>query len=280
MSLVLITGDGPEHRYVANAILAVHDARAIFLCDPPKRRSWKSVLRRSRREFVDKALRQLYLRAICDHERRQASLRGVLGKKAEAFDRQDLLVPVGAPKDGVLAAKVAEIGPDIIAVYGTGIIPDGILNLARNVALNMHTGLSPWYRGAACAFWPIVEGKPDMVGATVHECTSKVDGGKIFFRERALLYRGDDLHAVFGRAVAVGAKGYTDVISRVVDGDLTGEMQDLNVGKEYRGAMLGLQAELAARRSLRRLARSWPEGKATGSDSAAVSGDARLGGFQ
>ena len=153
------------------------------------------------------------------------------------------------------------------------------MNLARDIALNMHTGLSPWYRGAACAFWPIVEGKPEMVGATVHECTSKVDGGRIFFRERAHLYRGDDLHAVFGRAVAVGAQGYADVISRVVNGDLEGEMQDLTVGKEYRGAMLGLQAELAARRSLRRLARSWPE-PATGLDSAAVPGGDRLAGFQ
>ncbi len=259
MSLVLITGTGPEHRYVANAILAAHDVQAIFLCELPKRRSWKAVLRKSRLEFVDKTLRQLYLRAINDGGRREASLRRVLGRQAEVFDREDLLAPVGRPKDGVLAQKIAEVGPDVIAVYGTGIVPDNVLCQARNVALNMHTGLSPWYRGAACAFWPIVDGKPEMVGATVHECTSKVDGGHIFFRGRAPLYRGDDLHAIFARAVAVGAKGYVEAISRAKVGALAGEPQDLTVGQEFRGAMLGFRAEWAARQSLRRLSPTWPE---------------------
>ena len=189
--------------------------------------------------------------------RREESLHRVLGRSAQAFHREDLLVPVGRPKDGVLARRVAEIDPDIIAVYGTGIVPDNVLRLARNVALNMHTGLSPWYRGVACAFWPIVDGKPEMVGATVHECTSKVDGGHIFFRQRAPLYRGDDLHAIFARAVAVGAMGYVEVISRASNGELAGERQDLTIGREFRGNMLGLRAELAARRSLRRLSPTW-----------------------
>lgn len=258
MSIVLITGDGPEHRYVANTILADHGIAAIFVCDQPKRQSSMPVLRKSLIEFIDKALRQLYLKAIGDHGRRNASLHRVLGKKAEAFDRDDLLVPVGRPKDGLLAERVAEINPSIIAVYGTGIIPDSVLVLAQNIALNMHTGLSPWYRGTACTFWPIVEGRPEMVGATVHNCTSDVDGGDIFFRKSARLYRGDDLHAIFGRAVEVGAKGYSEVIARATAGTLVGKPQDLSVAKEYRGAMLGFKAELAARHSLRRLSKGWP----------------------
>jgi methionyl-tRNA formyltransferase len=259
MTLVLLTADGPEHRYVANRILAAHPIAAILLCDPAPRRSWRTVLRRSPRQFADKALRQLYLRAIGDASARRAGLRRVLGPQSDAFARPDLLVPVGPAKGPLLLRKLAEIRPRIIAVYGTSVIPLSVLQMAEGIALNMHTGLSPWYRGAACAFWPIVEGEADKVGATVHECTPELDGGRIFFRERARIYRGDDLHAIFARAVKTGARGYVEVIGRALEGSLEGEPQDLRTGREYRGAMRGLAAEIAARRALRRLARDLPE---------------------
>ena len=259
MSLVLITGEGPEHRYVANRILAAHAVAAILLCAPAPRRSSRRLLRASPRAFADKALRRLYLRAIGDASARRASLRRILGPESEAFCRPDLLVPVGPAKGPLLAQKVAELRPEIIAVYGTGVIPSAILQMAGGIALNMHTGLSPWYRGTACAFWPIVEGRADRIGATVHECTPELDGGRIFFREQARIYRGDDLHAIFARAVRTGARGYVEVIGRALQGRLEGEPQDLGLGREYRGAMLGLGAEISARRALRRLARDLPE---------------------
>lgn len=255
MSIVLVTGSGAEHRYVANTILAEHDVAAILVCDPPRRRSWARVLQKSPLRFADKALKALYLKMIGDRETRTRSLRKVLGDASDGFARPDLVVPVGKPRDGLLAKEVARIKPDIIAVYGTGIIDDDVLRMAQRVALNMHTGLSPWYRGVSCAVWPIIDMKPDMVGATVHECTSDVDGGRIFFRQAARIAPDDDLHAVFARAVAVGAAGYARVIADAKAGTLTGEPQDLSVGKEYRGDMLGLGTELRARRALRRLHR-------------------------
>lgn len=253
MKLVIITGDGPEHHYVANKISARHEVTAILVCEPPRRRSWREVLRSSPGRFFDKALRTLYLTIIRDRDARRESLVRVLGPESAAFARPDLVMRVGRPKDGALARKVAEFSPDVIAVYGTGIIPDEVLALASSVALNMHTGLSPWYRGVACAFWPLVENEPDKVGATVHECTSAVDGGSIFFSGRAEFYHGDDLHSVFARAVKVGATGYCEVIERAAAGNLAGRPQDMSLGREYRGAELGFRAERAARRSLRRL---------------------------
>ena len=259
MTLVLITADGPEHRYVANRILAAHDVAAILLCDPAPRRSWRKVLQKSPRRFAGKALRQLYLRAIGDAAARRAGLRRVLGPDSDAFARPELLAPVGPARGPLLLRKLAEIRPGVIAVYGTSVIPPPVLRMAEEIALNMHTGLSPWYRGTACAFWPVVEGQLDRIGATVHECTPELDGGRIFFRERARIFRGDDLHAIFARAVQTGARGYVEVIGRALQRRLEGEPQDLRLGREYRGDMRGLAAEIAARRALRRLAPGLPE---------------------
>lgn len=268
MSLVVITADGLEHHYVSNQILAQQDVKAILVCDPPLRRSWTKTLRRSPRRFFDKFLRKAYLQAIGDAKARSVSLKRVLGQQCESFDCENLVVRVGLPKSGALKKKVEEIQPDVIAIYGTGIIPGDVLSLSKNISLNMHTGLSPWYRGTACAFWPIFDGKPEFVGATVHECTNVVDGGKIFFSSRADLFFGDDLHSVFARSVKVGAEGYVEVIGKALADKLVGTRQDLSVGKEYNGAMLGFWAEWNARRSLRQLSKTWPKEEAPRPDSA------------
>lgn len=257
MSLAIITGDGPEHKYVANRICAAHDVTRIFVCDASPRRKWHKVLTKNPARFVDKTLRKLYLSAIGDAADRQKSLLRVFGASSQSFARSDLVTPVGRPKSGSLLKDIKALKPDIIAVYGTGLIPDDVLGEARVVALNMHTGLSPWYRGTACAFWPILERKPELVGATVHECTAVVDGGRIFFSAPARVFRGDDLHAVFARAVETGAAGYVKVIADAQGGNLHGEAQNLTCGREYKGDMLGISAELAARRALRQMSPAW-----------------------
>jgi methionyl-tRNA formyltransferase len=250
--LVIVTGDGPEHRFIVNRILRDHPVAAILLCDPPPRRSWKATLRASPRRFLDKALRQLFLRLIGDARAREAALARFLGPASTGFDRPDLVIRVGRPKTGDLARRIADLTPEVIAVYGTGLIPARVLAQARTIALNLHTGLSPWYRGTACALWPLVDCRPDMIGATVHECTAVLDGGRIFFRQAADISAAADLHEVFALAVRAGADGYAETIGRALSGTLSGEPQDLSVGREYHGAELGIWAELAARRGLRR----------------------------
>jgi methionyl-tRNA formyltransferase len=122
----------------------------------------------------------------------------------------------------------------------------------------MHTGISPYYRGAACAFWPIHEGEPEKVGATVHECTSAIDGGEIYMTAQAPLFRGDGVHAVFARAAKVGADCYARVVDDAIHDRLAGRSQDLSEGREFRGAMRSLVAEVLTRWRLRKMRRSWP----------------------
>ncbi len=255
MGIVIVTADGLEHRYVANALTAQFEIDAILICDPALPRSWKSILLKDPFTFLDKLGRKAFLMLIGDRAARARSIAKVLGPQAERFDRPKLVRRVGRAKAGALASVVAELAPDILVIYGTSIIPDDILRLPKRVALNMHTGLSPDYRGVSCAFWPISDGRPDMVGATVHECTPEVDGGQIYFRKAATLQVGDDLHAIFARAVLVGAQGYVETVRDFLAGDPEGKVQDLSQGREFRGNQIGLRSEIATRLGLRKLRR-------------------------
>ncbi|MDP6174409.1 MAG: hypothetical protein QGF09_09605, partial [Rhodospirillales bacterium] len=48
-------------------------------------------------------------------------------------------------------------------------------------ALNIHMGVSPYYRGNSCNFWPLYDGRPDMVGATIHLLSAGLDSGAILY---------------------------------------------------------------------------------------------------
>jgi len=65
-----------------------------------------------------------------------------------------------------------------------------------------------------------------MVGATVHECTKDIDGGKIFGTTRAELSPDDDVFSVFARSVIAGADLYLRIVRELLAGRLTGVQQE------------------------------------------------------
>jgi methionyl-tRNA formyltransferase len=139
----------------------------------------------------------------------------------------------------------------VILVYGTGIVGGKILSLARKIALNMHTGVSPYYRGADCAFWPLHNRELHMLGATVHECTKEVDGGRIFGITRAQLSAADGLFCVLARCVVAGADLYAAKVRELTEHGLDGVTQDFSIGTEYKAHMRGLRAEWKVRQDIK-----------------------------
>jgi methionyl-tRNA formyltransferase len=228
----------------------------------------KAALRRAFRGGIRRGLGRLayfaFRKAARDEQRHDAALRHVLGEEETAeFAGGDRMIRVDGINSSSALEEVRRLNPDALLVYGTAIVGDQMLALARDMAFNLHTGISPRYRGTDCAFWPVVNGEPQWIGATAHECTADVDGGRIFGIARADWLPEDRIHELFARAVATGADLYVETVRRYVnDGTLAGEAQDLCTGREYRGYMRTLWPELRARWALRRgmLSRMSPEG--------------------
>ena len=251
--LVVVTGSGPEHRYVANRLCLAAPVHAVVVDVSVRRPSLRRAFRGGTRRGVGRLALQLLLRAARDDAARDAALRGVLGDDLTAsFLAEDRVVRVPGVNSAEALAVIARAEPDALLVYGTTIVGDEVLRQARDLAFNMHSGMSPRYRGTDCAFWPVVEGEPEWIGATVHECTAAVDGGPVFAVAAAEWKSDDRLHELFARAVLKGADLYVEVVGRYLAGRFDGEPQDLSVGREYRGYMRTLVPEVRARWRLRR----------------------------
>ncbi len=74
------------------------------------------------------------------------------------------------------------LSSDYYVVFGSSYIKGELCDfLVANRAINIHMGLSPWYRGSSCNFWALYDRRPDMVGATIHLLSAGLDSGAILF---------------------------------------------------------------------------------------------------
>jgi len=71
---------------------------------------------------------------------------------------------------------------DFYIVFGSSFIKGDLCDfLIEKKAINIHMGLSPFYRGSSCNFWALYDGRPDYVGATIHLLSKELDSGDILF---------------------------------------------------------------------------------------------------
>jgi methionyl-tRNA formyltransferase len=272
--VIVITGDGLEHHYVANKLVSKIPLAGIVVDHGKPVSATEKVRRYFRRYTMRQLLSRVWLALLrkawgggANHW--QASL-SIFGREnCLEFLHPELLHHVHGINTPEGVREVASLEPDVILVYGTGIVGGKVLSLARTIALNMHTGISPYYRGCDCGFWPLHNQELHMLGATVHECVKDVDGGRIFGTTGIQLYADDDLFAVFARCVDAGAALYVRKAQELLEHGLEGTPQDLSIGMEYKAVMRDARAERKVRGSIRAgMIRRYVESNKERSDSA------------
>ena len=92
-------------------------------------------------------------------------------------------------------ALLNQLNPDLIIVNGTRIISKKTLESVHSTFINIHTGITPAFRGVHGGYWAVATGKKDLFGTTVHYVDPGVDTGgiieQVFIeppKERQFLY--------------------------------------------------------------------------------------------
>jgi methionyl-tRNA formyltransferase len=76
--------------------------------------------------------------------------------------------------------QIGELRPDWILINSYSmLLPEEVLSIPRNGALNIHGALLPRYRGANPTQWAIIRGERET-GVTLHRAVATCDAGEIF----------------------------------------------------------------------------------------------------
>lgn len=135
-----------------------------------------------------------------------------------------------------LVAEILEEGVEIIFLFGTVLLKEGWLNAFPNRIINLHLGLSPFYRGSATLFWPFVQDELECVGTTVHLAVAEVDAGPILERIKPDFQVGDTYYTITNRLIRQSIDALPDIAFRYLAGELVPIPQAVTGERAWRKA--------------------------------------------
>ena len=100
-----------------------------------------------------------------------------------------------------LINEIVKIKPDFIISYGCSIIKNKLISIFHRKFINIHLGLSPYYRGSGTNIWPIINNELQFIGITYMFIDRGIDTGKIIHQTRADIKKGDSLHKIGNRLI-------------------------------------------------------------------------------
>jgi phosphoribosylglycinamide formyltransferase 1 len=108
---------------------------------------------------------------------------------------------------------VKKFQPDLMIVFGSSIIREPYLSLlAPGRFINLHLGLSPYYRGSGTNFWPFVNEELQFVGSTILHLDSGIDTGDIICHVLPKIELKDDVHTIGCKVIQESVKQLSKII--------------------------------------------------------------------
>jgi len=109
--------------------------------------------------------------------------------------------------------------PDIIVVNGTRIISKKILQSTNAVFVNMHVGITPYYRGSHGGYWALRNRDAANFGTTIHLIDAGVDTGAVLKQVFIKPDEHDNFASYPVLQVAVGIGALKEVLTNMIAGN-------------------------------------------------------------
>lgn len=189
--VIILTGDEKRHEFFRKYMGASRHFQVL-----------KSYCEQSEPERIIKSGSTSELRRIHLESRKQTELDffGVFTEKIQDHSNPKF-IPRGLINDPKIQEEIILLNPDYILSYGCSIIKGDLISAFPNRFINIHLGLSPYYRGSGTNYWPLVNEEPQFVGTTFMYIDEGVDTGQIIHQIRGRIYPLDTVHTIGNRLI-------------------------------------------------------------------------------
>jgi methionyl-tRNA formyltransferase len=129
-------------------------------------------------------------------------------------------------RDGRLAAELAALRPDVLAVAAYGrILGRDLLELAPHGAINVHGSLLPKYRGAAPVQWAVANGERET-GVSIMQMDEGLDTGDVLLQRALAIGPDDTAESLAPRLAALGGEALVEALALAAAGAILPVRQD------------------------------------------------------
>jgi folate-dependent phosphoribosylglycinamide formyltransferase PurN len=203
IKIVLLTSDKLRHIWLANQLAKNFNLAGIV--SEPKSEFYRKVSHESwviNKHFILNELHEkLYFGDIEDFP---------------ACER--LSVKRNDMNDKELIEWVRAKTPDIIMLFGTSLLKELWFENFGDRIINMHLGLSPYYKGSGTNYWPLVNRVPEYVGATIHVTNLDIDSGDIICQIRPEIAITDNPYDIGMKTIKKGVDAFIGGVKMYLKG--------------------------------------------------------------
>ena len=207
INLLVLCGDALRHKYFATRLIKCFPETRVILEE--KNVNYKSEFNKTEHNYFIKYVKE-------NEYDLNKNLIGTVKNVNEEYE------------------QIKELTPRLLAVHGTSIIKGNIIEPFPKRIINLHAGLSPYYRGSGTNMFPFYNNELEYVGMTVHFLDKGIDSGDIILHGRPVFEENDNTHTIGCKNVILGTDLMIKVIRKYIDeGSVPSKKQSLEVGKLY-----------------------------------------------
>jgi hypothetical protein len=222
-AIVLLGGDRASTRIVYHALRKSFPCIHVILEGGASR--VRMILKRRRRLGTVTVLGQVaFVGAVVPFLRWRAQQRIGQIIQENGFDESPILervIRVASVNSEECRSRLRTLDPAVVVVCGTRIIQGATLDCVRAPFINLHAGITPLYRGVHGGYWALAEGRPDLVGTTVHLVDTGIDTGRIIAQATLHLCDADCFVTYPYLQLASGLPLLRDAVGHAMAGDLS-----------------------------------------------------------
>lgn len=214
MKIVCMIGTPPYLNYFINEIARHHDLALVIREDAHTNTNL-------RKKILKKGLlntARIVVNRLRNRKRLQQDYTGILGNQWQQPSGTFPLFNTPDINNDTVIRQLQEIKPDLVLVHGTSLIKNKTL-AGIPLALNLHWGLSPYYKGSYCTEWAMIHHDPYNIGFTIHRISSKIDAGDILTQAPVAVTPEDTANRINMRLTLSGTREMIKVIERLENGE-------------------------------------------------------------
>ena len=207
MKITLFTSNKNRHNYLINLLSEVSDelyviqeCSTIFPGIVPGHYQASSIMKKYF-ENVNNAQSQLFGNSYVNNKKKNIKILPMLSRDLNQCS-MNLLSDF--------------LKSDVYVVFGSSYIKGELVDfLVKQKALNIHAGVSPYYRGTDCNFWALYDDNTHLVGSTIHLLSKGLDSGPMLYHAMSNLKTNP-----FEYTMSTVKSAFHSITERIKDGSI------------------------------------------------------------
>jgi len=219
MRIVILTSNGLRHKFLANSLSShVDDTLVISEC--------------TSNDFISPNSQNIT--NIDNHFLLRAETEKTFFPNNDFFVSKTLPIIYKEVNLDYVYQVIKNFKPDLMVVFGSYIVRDPLLSFlpAGNI-INLHLGLSPYYRGSGTNFWPFVNNELEYLGSTILHLDSGIDTGDIICHVRPKIELNDTVHSVGCKIIKSSVESLIKIIKLLNEGKKLNRIKQWDVKERY-----------------------------------------------